>query len=292
MALGAGTPDHAIPDYSHGLTFWTRGFGSWGQFDGNGNAATADRDLGGFISGMDASIGAGWRAGLATGYIRSDIDVQARASLADVDSYLLAGYAGGRIGPVALRSGAGWTWHSIKSSRAVRFPGFYESETASYGGDTGQIFTELAYPIFTDRSSALEPFAGLAYVHVGTDACTESGPTAALTTAGSDQNVGYSTLGVRAATTMPVAGMPVTPRVSIAWQYAFGELTPELALAFALSGIPFGISGVPLARNSALIEAGLDLALGVDATLGVSYSGQLAGDLQDNGVQGRLTWRY
>jgi outer membrane autotransporter protein len=91
---------------------------------------------------------------------------------------------------------------------------------------------------------------------------------------------------------MPVAGMLVMPRASAAWQYAFGELTPDLALAFASSGIPFGISGVPLARNSTLIEAGLDFALGPDAILGVSYAGQLADDLQDNGVQGRLTWRF
>jgi len=292
MALGAGFHAGAIPDYGHGLTFWTRGFGSWGQFDGNGNAATAQRTLGGFISGMDAGVGDGWRAGLATGYIRSDIDVKARASSADVDSYLLAGYAGGRIGRVALRSGAAWTWHSIDTLRAVSFPGFYESESASYGGDTGQLFAELAYPIVTDRSSAVEPFAGLAYVHVGTDDFTESGTTAALTTLGSDENVGYSTLGVRAATTMPVAGMLVTPRASVAWQYAFGDVTPDLALAFASSGIAFGISGIPLAHNSALIEAGLDFGLGQDAMLGVSYAGQLAGDLQDNGVQGRFTWRF
>jgi len=292
MALSAGHDTGAIPDYGRGLTFWTRGFGSWGKFDGNGNAATADRTLGGFISGMDAAAGDGWRAGLATGYIRSDINVKARASSADVDSYLLAGYAGGSVGPIALRSGAVWTWHGIDTSRAVSFPGFFESEGASYSGDTGQLFAELAYPIATDRSSAVEPFAGLAYVHVGTDDFTESGATAALTTPGSDQNVGYSTLGVRAATTIPVAGMLVTPRASAAWQYAFGELTPDLALAFASSGIPFGISGVPLARNSTLIEAGLDFALGPDAILGVSYAGQLADDLQDNGVQGRLTWRF
>jgi outer membrane autotransporter protein len=187
--------------------------------------------------------------------------------------------------------------HQIHENRArlaakFGFPGFYESESASYGGDTGQLFTELAYPIVTDRSSAVEPFAGLAYEHVGTDKFTESGPTAALSTPGSDQNVSYATLGVRAATTMPVAGMVLTPRASVAWQYAFGELRPDIALAFASSGIAFGISGVPLARNSALIEAGLDFALGADAMLGVSYSGQLAGDLQDNGMQGRLTWRF
>ena len=292
MALGAASHAGAIPNYGHGLTFWTRGFGSWGRFDGNGNAATAQRTLGGFVSGMDAGVGDRWRAGLATGYIRSDINVKARASSADVDSYLLAGYAGGRIGPVALRSGAAWTWHCIDTSRAVSSPGFYESERASYGGDTGQLFAELAFPIVTDRSSAVEPFADLVYEHVGTDAFTESGPTAALSTPGGDQNVGYSTLGVRAATTMPVAGMLVTPRASAAWQYAFGDTTPDLALAFASSGIPFGISGLPLARNSALIEAGLDFALGADAMLEVSYFGQLAGDLHDNGVQGRFTWRF
>ncbi len=296
MALGAmshaGSHAGAVPGYGHGLAFWTHGFGSWGEFDGNGNAATAQRTLGGFVSGVDADVGSTWRAGLATGYIRSDINVKARASSADVNSYLLAGYAGGRIGPVALRSGAAWTWHSIDTLRAVSFPGFYESESASYGGDTGQLFTELAYPIVTDRSSAVEPFAGLTYEHVGTDAFTESGPTAALSTLGSDQNVGYSTLGVRAATTMPIAGMLVTPRASAAWQYAFGDTTADLALAFASSGIAFGISGVPLARNSALIEAGLDLALGADAAFGITYSAQLAGDLQDNGVQGRLTWQF
>ena len=138
----------------------------------------------------------------------------------------------------------------------------------------------------------LEPFAGLAYAHVGRDAITESGPTAALTALGSDENVGYSTLGVRAATTVPIRDVLVTPRASVAWQYTFGELTPDLALAFASSGISFGISGVPLARNSALIEAGLNFALGADAILGVSYAGQLASDLQDNGVRGGLTWRF
>jgi uncharacterized protein with beta-barrel porin domain len=35
-----------------------------------------------------------------------------------------------------------------------------------------------------------------------------------------------------------------------------------------------------------------DHALSSDATLGFTYAGQLAGDLQDNGVQGRLNWRF
>ena len=291
MALGAGSDPGALPAYGHGLTFWTRGFGSWGEFAGNGNAATADRNLGGFVSGMDAGVGDGWRAGLATGYIQSSINVGARASSADVNSYLFAAYAGGGVGPVALRSGAAWTWHDIDTLRAVIFPGFFEHESASYGANTGELFAEAAYPMITYHG-AVEPFAGLAYVHLDTNPFTESGAAAALTSSGSGEDVGYSMLGVRAATTLPVAGMLVTPRASVDWQYAFGDVTPDLALAFASTGIAFGISGVPLARNSALIEAGLDFAVGADAVLSVTYAGQLAGDLQDNGVRGRLTSRF
>jgi uncharacterized protein with beta-barrel porin domain len=47
-----------------------------------------------------------------------------------------------------------------------------------------------------------------------------------------------------------------------------------------------------LANDSLLIEPGLDFTLGPNATLGVSYSGQLASDLQDNAVKGRLTWQF
>ena len=58
------------------------------------------------------------------------------------------------------------------------------------------------------------------------------------------------------------------------------------------TGIGFGIDGVPLAQDSLLVEAGLDFNLSATATLGVSYSGQLASDVTDNAVKGRLTWLF
>jgi outer membrane autotransporter protein len=84
----------------------------------------------------------------------------------------------------------------------------------------------------------------------------------------------------------------VVPKVSAAWQHAFDDVTPGAALAFASTGIGFGIAGVPLAEDSLLLEAGLEFNLGPAATLGVSYSGQLADDVEDNAVKGRLTWLF
>jgi outer membrane autotransporter protein len=105
---------------------------------------------------------------------------------------------------------------------------------------------------------ALEPFAGIAFVKVDTDSFKEHGEVAALRSGGFDEDVSYSTLGLRAATTMHVSNLIVTPKVAAAWQHAFDDVTPGAALAFASTGIGFDITGVPLAENSLLVEAGLD----------------------------------
>jgi uncharacterized protein with beta-barrel porin domain len=49
---------------------------------------------------------------------------------------------------------------------------------------------------------------------------------------------------------------------------------------------------VPLAEDSALIDAGFDVALGPNTTAGVSYTGQFGDGVTDNGVKGRFTWLF
>ena len=274
------------------LAFWTHAYGAWGNFDGDGNAATANRNLGGFVSGMDANIGGSWRAGLATGASFSNVSVDARYSSANAQSYYLGGYAGGMAGPVALRGGGMWAWSDVDTSRAVVFPGFYERQKASYDADTGQLFGEVAYPTQMG-GMALEPFGGLAYVSIDSDTIRESGgPLASLSGGNIDQRVGYSTVGLRAATTMHWGAMQVVPHVSAAWQHAFDGVTPEASIAFASTGVGFTVYGVPLAEDTALLDAGLDFALGERTTAGVSYTGQFGDSATDNGVKGRFTWLF
>ena len=84
----------------------------------------------------------------------------------------------------------------------------------------------------------------------------------------------------------------IVPRCGAAWQHALGDVTPELALAFAAGGSSFDIWGVPLAEDSALVEAALDIRLAATTTLAVSYSGQFASESQDNAVRGRLSLSF
>ncbi|MGH6737292.1 MAG: autotransporter outer membrane beta-barrel domain-containing protein, partial [Methyloceanibacter sp.] len=166
-----------------------------------------------------------------------------------------------------------------------------ERQNASYDADTGQIFGEVAYPMAMG-GMAIEPFAGLAYVSIDGENFREHGGALASLRGSTDQDVGYSTLGLRAATTMHWGAMLVTPHVSAAWQHAFDDVTPGAALAFATTGIGFAIDGVPLAEDSALVDAGLDFALGQRTTAGVSYSGQFGDGVTDNAVKGRFTWLF
>lgn len=293
MGLGMGPEADAAErrDEVSPITFWTQGYGAWASFDGNANAAGANRTLGGVLSGMDAMFAEGWRGGVALGFAQSSVGVGARRSSASVDSYQLAAYGSGEVGAFVVRGGAVWAWNGIDTTRAIEFPGFSDSAAASYDGNTGQVFGALALPV-VQAQMTYEPFAGLAWVGVDTDGFVETGGDAALVGTATRDDVGYMTLGLRAATTTFVDGVQVTPRAAVAWQHPFGDVTPNQGLAFAAFGQSFIASGIPLTANSALLDAGVDVLLAPEATLSVFYAGQLAGDVEDHGLSGRVNWRF
>jgi outer membrane autotransporter protein len=139
---------------------------------------------------------------------------------------------------------------------------------------------------------AAEPFGGLAVVHLRTDRFAESGGVAALGGSGGS-DIGYATLGGRVATSyVALNRMVLTPRLSAAWQHALGAAAPAEALAFASTGVPFTVAGLPIARDTALLEGGLDLQINPRARLGLSYSSQLGSHAQRDSVQGNLTWQF
>ena len=104
---------------------------------------------------------------------------------------------------------------------------------------------------------------------------------------------GYSMLGARFATSWVLpSGPAVTPRISAAWQHAFGDVTPAAALTFQTLGTSFNIAGVPLARDAAVVDAGFDVRVTPQLTLALSYFGKLAGNAEDHSVKGTFAYRF
>ncbi|MCP3473102.1 autotransporter domain-containing protein [Bradyrhizobium sp. CCGUVB1N3] len=295
MAYAAVGPVKASADTDR-YAVWARGFGSWGSTRGDGNAASLSRSTGGIVVGTDGRVAETWRVGLLGGYGHSNVRVGDRRSSGSSDDYSLGLYGGTQWGNLAFRTGGIYTWHELSMGRTVAFPGFMDTLKSSYGARTAQAFGEFGYRIDAGRTAlgklSFEPFANLAYVNLSTDGFVEQGNAAALTSQADKIGVTFTTLGLRGASQVAtLSGMGMTARGTLGWRHAFGDTTPLSTLAFS-GGSAFTIAGVPIARDAALVEAGLDLAITPNATFGVAYGGQFARSATDQSVKGTFAVRF
>ncbi|TPK89448.1 autotransporter domain-containing protein [Mesorhizobium sp. B2-4-17] len=288
MAYGEGGPEMVAADTDR-FAVWGQAFGSWGNKDSDGNAAAFDRSTGGLLAGADTLVG-GWRVGLIGGYSHSSFDADARNASGKSDSYHLGLYGGTNWGAIAFRSGAAYSWSSLSTRRSVAFDGFADQLSADYDAGTAQAFGEFAYKADAGRFK-VEPFANLAYVSLHTDGFTETDGASALTSAGTSTNATFTTLGLRGSTGFMLGGVDATARGMLGWRHAFGDVAPTSSFAFA-GGDAFTIAGVPVARDAAVVEAGLDLDMSANATLGLSYTGQFGGGTVDQGAKINLGLRF
>lgn len=291
-ATAPGGPETAALAPGLTPTLWMQGFGAWGNAWGNGNAASVSSDIAGVFGGADVALGDRWRVGLMGGYSRTTLDANARNSSGTIDNYDIGLYAGARYGDLGLKAGVSYTWHDAAMTRSVVFSGYSGRNTSGYDAGTTQVFGEAGYT-FRMNGMALEPFAGLAYVHLATNGLTETGSTSALSVSTGDMDTVFSSLGLRVGSSLTlVPGLTVSPSLSLAWLHAFGDVAPASTTAFATGSQPFTVTGVPLARDSALIGAGLDYRINANAVLSATYSGQFASGIQDNAFKGMLTVNF
>lgn len=273
-------------------TVWAQAIGAWSDYDGGSGTSSVDASIGGFVAGLDVKVD-NWLLGAAVGYSRSNVDTDALASSSDIDSLLLALYAGGSFGNWKLRGGLTYSFDDVSAGRTIAYPGYAQQASTSYDGGTAQVFGEVGYGFALDKV-ALEPFAGLAYVHVDANDFAETGASAGLAGSAGSMDIGYSSLGLRMATKMALPNeMALEPHAALSWQYAFGDTTPSAQMAFlSAPNASFTVEGTPLAENAALLEVGADLLISAHARVGLSYVGQFANDVTVNAAQANLNWSF
>lgn len=274
-----------------GFALWGNGFGSWGHWSNDGNAARLDRSVNGFLLGADASILGQARIGLVASYSRASFDTKARGSSGTRDSYEFGIYGGADLGAAAVRIGVSHGWHRLDTKRQVTFPGFTDSLKGKQDAGTTQVFGELAYRIQLG-AIPVEPFADMAYVRATTDRSAETGGPAALKVASADSDTGFATLGLRAAPSVSLGGAKFTVRSALGWRHAFGDVKPLSAMQFANGGDTFRIAGTPIARNAAALDAGIDVALASRARLGIAYGGQFGAGTSDQSVSANFSLSF
>ncbi|WP_438442984.1 autotransporter outer membrane beta-barrel domain-containing protein [Kluyvera georgiana] len=262
---------------------WVQTWGDWNDLEGDGNAAGVRRNTGGLFIGTDGRLADAFRMGVVSGFGHSTVRAGDGRGKVKVDTYSLGVYGGEQWGAFRLGLGLDQAWHQLSSSRNVAFKGFSDTLSADYRGRTTQAWGDAGYR-FTAGDVVIEPFAGLAYVYLNTPGFSESGGAAALHFRGDDTQVTFSTLGVKSNTAFDVRDTAVTASGLVGWRHSLKAVTPSDTSRFA-DGDNFVVAGIPVARDVAVMEAGLDVATGKNSTLGIHYAGQLGSGTSDNGVR-------
>ncbi len=264
---------------------WTQFYGDVGIVDASADLAGLTYGTGGAAIGLDTRLDA-WRFGVLAHAGITAIAVDARNSVIRSADYGVGVYAGREWGDTRLALGGIYSRHDAYSERNVTIPGFAETLTAEYAGDTGQAFGEVTHE-FDLGAVSLIPFAGLAYVSTRTDGFTETGGAAALTRSPDAMSAVFTTLGTSIDGEFIVGdGMLLTATGTLGWRHAFAD-APAATNSLA-GGSSFGVTGMPVVSDMFMLGAGFNLDVSPTAMLDISYDGQFGGTTQVHALQG--TW--
>jgi fibronectin-binding autotransporter adhesin len=272
-------------------TAWIQGFGDWSHLGGNGNAGSVTSNVGGVFIGIDQRLDENWKAGVVLGVSRTGFHANSRNSSGNADNLELGAYLGGQYGALNLQLGASYAWHDVDTKRHIVFPNANSTARAGYGANTAQVFGEASFRIDLDPIR-LTPYLGLAYVNTGGESFTETGSNAALSGRIGTLDTAYTTLGLRSEAEVTLGGKIFRPQANIGWQHAIGDFAGTARLAFDNGGAGYQVGGVPIARDAAIIGAGLSYDMAPGISLNLSYRGQFAQDAQSNGVRGTLSLAF
>jgi uncharacterized protein with beta-barrel porin domain len=251
----------------HGL--WGQFLGGHGEDDGTGGAANSERNTTGGIGGYDVALGDGVRAGLAAGYTHTRLTLDGRAGSATLNSGHVLGYAGGAFGALRLRAGIGYAWSRIDTRRKVAFEGFSDQDDARYDGDVLHAFGELGYAVPV-AGGTVEPFVGGSALRVHNQAFAERGGDAALAGLGHSDTIEFSDVGLKVA--MPVIAN-VSAHAGVAWQHAFGAVSPDAVLRFDGGDTTFSVTGARLSRDAVTPTFDIAWQMAPKVRLSAGYTG-------------------
>lgn len=268
------------------LQAWSRAYGGYGTWQGDAYSPRLQRHSAGVLFGVDRPLQGMWVAGVLGGVSRSELRAGSSTGDSDIDSYHLSAYAATRYYQLGFKFGVGYSWHDLHATRQE----LGESLKADSRAATTQVFGEASYPQ-DFRDFTIEPFAGLAYVHLDAQDMRERGGEHALRLGHDEQDGAYLALGWRAATTWQLQQRRLIGRGSLALRHGFIESRLQSDVQRA-DGSVLDVSGRAFERDNLRVDLSLDYELMSDVYLGVLYASQFAEDARDQSLGARMSLKF
>lgn len=263
---------------------WIQALGNSGRVDSHFDDPLKHSTQG-LVLGADWRLAEQWHVGVLGG--RSETKLDARQFDGRLDSWHLGVYAVRQDGPFALRLGATHASHDATTKRRVSFNGFSDRLKGRHDASTQHAFVETG--INVGRGSlTVEPFVNLGYQRYERDSYTEKGGDAALKVRGQSQDNFSSTFGLRVAKLNVLDnGMQLTPRLSAGWKHTYGDLQSDTQQQLVKGGKRFEVSANAGDRSLLALDAGVDLALSSQQTVGLALTSETGSDTRNYGVMGQ-----
>jgi outer membrane autotransporter protein len=277
------------------LPSWVALTGNWKNARSDGNAARVKQNTTGLYLGANRDVGNnGWRVGGLLGYSRMDVYSDARYSSSNIDNYSASVYAGKHFAhgnnTINVLGGLSYTHHSIDTSRNI--PLISQQLKASYSAQTTQIFAEAGYSLQWDETRTIEPFAGLNIARQRVAGFHETGGFAALDGNSSNKTRSHMTLGVRGHSQVKLADKDVSLHATAGWRRSLTAIDNARTMGFSSVGSQFTISGVPLARNTALLSLQARTQLNRTAFLEMGYNAEFGSGNNEHAANIRVNWMF
>jgi fibronectin-binding autotransporter adhesin len=236
---------------------WFKAIGSFASLDGSITTPGFDTQAGGFLTGFDKAISANFTAGIAAGYLHTNLSEAGGAS-GSLDTPRLAVYGTYTLGNLAVDATAGYAYDFINSSRPFATLG--QTASSSYNGQEANAALQVSARA-NFAGITFMPAAGLAFVHVAQNGVGESGaPGFNLSVNGNSANSLRPFVGVTAAKSYTTdGGTVITPEADIAYSYETLATTPPSLIQ--VGGGSFTVPGLMPSRSQLTLGGGITAQL-------------------------------
>ena len=277
-AMGSGTSSEA----SHDWSVWGTVLGSDTDVDADGSTSGWNATDAGLAFGLErrGELGTGtpFTAGLAGGYISTDVD--SGATSAQIDSWYAGLYAAAKKGRLTLSGSASYAHHDCDYNRLITLGSGSVLANGEANGESlaGSVEAFFDLSQIAGNGTRFGPLATLDAAYVHRDAFTETGAGLLNQSVGSDNATQAVTgLGAAVSVNRNMGGTSMTFDARIAWQHVFGDRSIATASAIPIVNAGFLTPSAPIDSNR--------LAIGLGAA--ARFTDTISGHIRYDGAFGQ-----
>lgn len=151
---------------------------------------------------------------------------------------------------------------------------------------TEDVFAEVAYNAFQSEHFALEPYAGVSYMHVKTDGFTQG----EIRVKDNKRNLFVTSVGVRPSIPFNLGAMSFSLQGDVAYHRFYNDRAPQATMVIndRAEAVLYGKKLTNLVTTSVALQANVTPAFSVK----VGYQGAYNGDTTSNGVNAQLKYSF